>query len=233
MQRFPPFPSQSNEGRTQTLLKNAYWRTEDAMIDKGMVAIDFPDIPDLAITKPGNFDKHRIAYHESGHVIVALHTQGAHPIHKVTILPEGSSLGMVTQVAPRGDVSTSMKEMLARLDICLGGIVAEEIMFNEEMMTPSGAENDLVTARSLAQNMVSNCCSCTCDSADPVHVEESPGGKMQVDKLLKESYDRVKLLLKKHVKLLEAVANALLKEETLTAHRILKIVHQHQPLQDT
>ncbi|CAL4896989.1 unnamed protein product [Urochloa decumbens] len=229
MHRFPPFPSQSNEGRTQTLLKNAYWRTEDAMIDKGMVAMDFPDIPDLAITKPGNFDKHRIAYHESGHAIVALYTQGAHPIHKVTILPEGSSLGMVTQVASRGDVSTGMKEMLARLDICLGGRVAEEIMFNEEMMTPSGAENDLVTARSLAQNMVSNCCSCTSDSADPMHVEESPGGKMQVDKLLKESYDRVKLLLNKHVKQLEAVANALLEEETLTVHQILKIVHQHRP----
>ncbi|CAM0146109.1 unnamed protein product [Urochloa decumbens] len=230
MERFPAFPSPSDEGSTETLLKNGYIRTKEAMINKGM-RTDLPPILDLALSKPGEFDKHLVAYHESGHAIVALHTPCANPIHKVTILPQGSFLGMVTQVSSWGDAST-MEQLLARLDVCLGGRVAEELIFGEQNVT-SGAENDLVTARQLAQNMVSNCC--MSDRADMVHVEKSPraGETQEVDTLLKESYRRVKLLLKEHEKELEAVANGLLEAETLSQDMVLNIVQQHQPRQDT
>lgn len=71
------------------------------------------------------------AYHESGHAIVALNTGGAHPIHKATIIPRGSALGMVTQLPSQDETSISKKQLLARLVVCMGGRVAEELIFGE------------------------------------------------------------------------------------------------------
>ncbi|WVZ69650.1 hypothetical protein U9M48_018405 [Paspalum notatum var. saurae] len=171
------------------------------------------------------------AYHESGHAIVALNTQGAHPIHKATILPRGSALGMVTQLPSQDETSISKKQLLARLDVCMGGRVAEEMIFGEDNVT-TGARNDLHTATELAQYMVSNCG--MSDAIGPVHVKERPSVEMQsridaeVVKLLREAYGRVKRLLKKHEKQLHALANALLERETLTADEINKVVHPYQ-----
>uniref|UniRef100_J3L1Y7 AAA+ ATPase domain-containing protein n=2 Tax=Oryza brachyantha TaxID=4533 RepID=J3L1Y7_ORYBR len=171
------------------------------------------------------------AYHESGHAIVALNTQGAHPIHKATILPRGSALGMVTQLPSQDETSISKKQLLARLDVCMGGRVAEELIFGEDNVT-TGARNDLHTATELAQYMVSNCG--MSDAIGPVHVKERPSVEMQsridaeVVKLLREAYGRVKRLLKKHEKQLHALANALLEHETLTADEINKVVHRYQ-----
>ncbi|KAK1665717.1 hypothetical protein QYE76_053876 [Lolium multiflorum] len=171
------------------------------------------------------------AYHESGHAIVALNTKGAHPIHKATILPRGSALGMVTQLPSQDETSISKKQLLARLDVCMGGRVAEELIFGEENVT-TGARNDLHTATELAQYMVSNCG--MSDAIGPVHVRERPSADMQsrideeVVKLLREAYERVTRLLKKHEKQLHALANALLERETLTSDEINKIVHPYQ-----
>lgn len=62
---------------------------------------------------------------------------------------------MVRQLALPGNASTDTKEILARIDVCLGGRVAEEIIFGKEIETSSGAENDLVIARGLAETLVS------------------------------------------------------------------------------
>ncbi|CAA3008040.1 ATP-dependent zinc metalloprotease FTSH 11, chloroplastic mitochondrial [Olea europaea subsp. europaea] len=93
------------------------------------------------------------AYHESGHAIVALNTEGAHPIHKATIMPRGSALGMVTQLPSNDETSISKKQLLARLDVCMGGRVAEELIFGQDHIT-TGASSDLHTATELAQYMV-------------------------------------------------------------------------------
>lgn len=171
------------------------------------------------------------AYHESGHAIVALNTNGAHPIHKATIMPRGSALGMVTQLPSQDETSISKKQLQARLDVCMGGRVAEELIFGEEYIT-TGASNDLFTATELAQYMVSTCG--MSDTIGPVYIKERPGSEMQsridaeVVKLLREAYDRVKQLLKKHEKALHALANALLEYETLTADEIKQILNPYQ-----
>ncbi|KAJ1378639.1 P-loop containing nucleoside triphosphate hydrolase, partial [Sesbania bispinosa] len=181
------------------------------------------------------------AYHESGHAIVALNTEAAHPIHKATIMPRGSALGMVTQLPSNDETSISKKQLLARLDVCMGGRVAEELIFGRDYVT-TGASSDLHTATELAQYMVSNCG--MSDAIGPVHLKEKPSSEMQsridaeasvmnlyilckilmmknhVVKLLREAYDRVKALLKKHEKALHALANALLEYETLSAEEI-------------
>ncbi|CAD5173423.1 unnamed protein product [Musa acuminata subsp. malaccensis] len=174
------------------------------------------------------------AYHESGHAIVALNTDGAHPIHKATIMPRGSALGMVTQLPSQDETSVSKKQLLARLDVCMGGRVAEELIFGEDSVT-TGASNDLHTATELAHYMVSTCG--MSDAIGPVYVKERPGSEMQsridaeVVKLLREAYDRVKQLLKKHENALHALANALLEYETLSADDIKRILNPYQEVQ--
>ncbi|KAL5148740.1 ATP-dependent zinc metalloprotease FTSH 11, chloroplastic/mitochondrial [Glycine soja] len=170
------------------------------------------------------------AYHESGHAIVALNTDGAYPIHKATIMPRGSALGMVTQLPSSDETSISKKQLLARLDVCMGGRVAEELIFGQDYVT-TGASSDLHTATELAQYMVSNCG--MSDAIGPVNIKERPSSEMQsridaeasvVVKLLREAYDRVKALLKKHEKALHVLANALLEYETLSAEEIRRIL---------
>ncbi|KAK4743600.1 hypothetical protein SAY87_009912 [Trapa incisa] len=167
------------------------------------------------------------AYHESGHAIVAFNTDGAHPIHKATIMPRGSALGMVTQLPSSDETSVSKKQLLARLDVCMGGRVAEELIFGQDNIT-TGASSDLQTATELAQYMVSNCG--MSNAIGPVHIKERPSAEMQsridaeVLKLLREAYERVKALLKKHEKALHALANALLEYETVSAEEIKRIL---------
>uniref|UniRef100_A0A2P2JQY4 Uncharacterized protein MANES_14G018100 n=1 Tax=Rhizophora mucronata TaxID=61149 RepID=A0A2P2JQY4_RHIMU len=140
------------------------------------------------------------AYHESGHAIVAFNTEGAHPIHKATVMPRGSALGMVTQLPSSDETSVSKKQLLARLDVCMGGRVAEELIFGQDHVT-TGASSDLHTATELAHYMVSNCG--MSDAIGPVHLKERASSEMQsridaeVVKILREAYDRVRALLKK------------------------------------
>lgn len=167
------------------------------------------------------------AYHESGHAIVALNTDGAHPIHKATIMPRGSALGMVTQLPSNDETSISKKQLLARLDVCMGGRVAEELIFGRDNVT-TGASSDLQSATELAQYMVSSCG--MSDTIGPIHIKERPSSEMQsridaeVVKLLRDAYDRVKALLKKHEKALHTLANALLECETLSAEEIRRLL---------
>ena len=68
-------------------------------------------------------------------------------------MPRGSALGMVTQLPSGDETSVSKKQLLARLDVCMGGRVAEELIFGQDHIT-TGASSDLHTATELAQYMV-------------------------------------------------------------------------------
>lgn len=93
------------------------------------------------------------AYHEGGHALVAMLTKGASPVHKATIMPRGNALGMVMQLPDKDDKSMTRKQLLAMLDVCMGGRVAEELIFGGDNVT-TGASQDLTSATQIARAMV-------------------------------------------------------------------------------
>jgi cell division protease FtsH len=94
-----------------------------------------------------------IAYHESGHALVAWLTPDADPVHKVTIVPHGQALGVTEQRPGADQYNFPESYLLARLAVLLGGRTAEELVFGD---VTTGAENDLVEATRLARHMVTS-----------------------------------------------------------------------------
>ena len=174
--------------------------------------------------------KRLTAYHEAGHAIVALRTPGAMPVHKATIVPRGSALGMVTQLPDKDETSITRKQLLARLDVCMGGRVAEELIFGRDEVT-TGALSDLQQATRLATYMVGEVG--LSSLVGPVHVDSmSKGGRRAtealVDKevvtLLRDSHARVTKLLTKHTGDLHTLSAEMLRRETLTGDEIRAVL---------
>jgi len=82
------------------------------------------------------------AYHEGGHTIVAHYTQDSHPLHKVTIIPRGPSLGHTAYIPEKERYHVTKSQLLAMMDVAMGGRAAEELVFGLEKIT-SGASSDL------------------------------------------------------------------------------------------
>ena len=115
--------------------------------DKQVMGVDLKsrvrDPEDLKIT----------AFHEAGHAIVAHYTKGADPIHKVTIIAKGHSGGHTAFVADKDQSNLTKNQVIAKIDVAMGGRVAEEIIFGIDKVT-TGASQDLTHATDLAEAMV-------------------------------------------------------------------------------
>ena len=85
-------------------------------------------------------DRLMTAYHEGGHAVVAMFTAGADPLYKATIMPRGEALGITFQLPEIDKVSRAKRELRARIDICMGGKVAEELVYGADEVT-SGASS--------------------------------------------------------------------------------------------
>jgi ATP-dependent metalloprotease len=108
--------------------------------------------------------KKMTAYHEGGHALVALHTKGAMPLHKVTIMPRGQALGITFQLPEqdKGEFksrqvlttdSYTRREFSAMIDVALGGRAAEEMIYGHDDVT-SGCSSDLQRATDVATRMI-------------------------------------------------------------------------------
>ena len=96
-------------------------------------------------------DKRKTAYHEAGHAILNILCKHTDPLHKVTIIPRGPSLGSTMFLPEKDKFSYHKKEMLDQLVVLMGGRVAEEIMLDD---VASGAMGDIRMATDLARQMV-------------------------------------------------------------------------------
>uniref|UniRef100_A0A8C2X5B8 ATP-dependent zinc metalloprotease YME1L1 n=1 Tax=Cyclopterus lumpus TaxID=8103 RepID=A0A8C2X5B8_CYCLU len=175
------------------------------------------------------------AYHESGHAIVAFYTKDAMPINKATIMPRGPSLGHVSMLPEDDRWSETRSQLLAQMDVSMGGRVAEEIIFGQEYIT-TGASSDFDGATKIAKMMVTRFGMCqklgvmTYTDMTAQSPETQAAVEHEVRVLLKESYERAKVLLKSHTKEHKDLADALLMYETLDAKEI-KLVLEGKALE--
>jgi ATP-dependent metalloprotease len=170
------------------------------------------------------------AYHEGGHALVALRTEGAMPVFKATIVPRGHALGMVQQLPTETNMmQVSKAQLLASIDVCMAGRVAEELMFGPDQIT-SGASSDLVKATKIARDMVANygmmqshvgVAVVDVKSASPDTLRIVDG---EIKAILDASYARVKALLVQHKNDLDRIAKELLDKETLTVDELKQLV---------
>ncbi len=97
-------------------------------------------------------EKRRVAFHESGHALVAASVPHAEPVHKVSIIPHGvAALGYTLQLPVEEKFLTTENEFRDQIAVLLGGRVAEELVFHD---VSSGAQNDLERASEIARAMV-------------------------------------------------------------------------------
>ncbi len=96
-------------------------------------------------------EKKIIAYHESGHALVAKLIPGCDPVHKISLIPRGPALGYTLQLPTEDKYIISKRELLNKISVLLGGRVAEKLIFND---ITTGAQNDLAKATEIATKMV-------------------------------------------------------------------------------
>jgi len=170
------------------------------------------------------------AYHEGGHALVALRTQGARPVHKATIVPRGHALGMVMQLPDKDELNLTRKQLMAMLDVTMGGRVAEELIFGKDEIT-TGASSDLQQATRLAREMITKYgFSQTIGLASQEYNQSGLSSETrqkieeEVKEMLESAYVRAKTLLRTHEKELHAIAKSLLDRESLTGDELKEII---------
>ncbi|KAL6017370.1 i-AAA protease yme1 [Candidozyma auris] len=170
------------------------------------------------------------AYHEAGHAIMAMFSPAATPLYKATILPRGRALGVTFQLPEMDKTDMTKKECFSRLDVCMGGKIAEEIIHGPDNVT-SGCSSDLANATSMARAMVTSYG--MSDKIGPVRLSddwESWSPKLrdmadnEVRSFLIESEERTRKLLKEKSVELRRLAEGLLEYETLTREEMEKVV---------
>ena len=185
-------------------------------------------------------EKRTTAYHEAGHALVGKLIPGANPVHKVTIIPRGRSLG-TTHYLPSDDNHTRSREQL-EIQLCtaMGGRVAEKIIFGQ---LTSGAHGDIKMATDIARAMVTELG--MSDELGPLalgkkneeiflgreiatHRDYSEQTAQKIDseikRFVREAEDRAEKLLTDNIDKLHLLANALLERELLDSEEIDLVV---------
>ncbi|UXZ53614.1 ATP-dependent zinc metalloprotease FtsH [Halomonas sp. 7T] len=192
-------------------------------------------------------EKLNTAYHESGHAIIGLVMPEHDPVYKVTIIPRGRALG-VTMFLPEEDrYSLSRQQILSQICSLFGGRIAEEMTLGPNGVT-TGASNDIKRATELAHNMVAKWG--LSDAMGPIMYDEDEshqflggpgqGGKLksgetttrldkEVRKIIDECYEQARQILHDNRDKLDAMAEALMKFETIDAHQLKDIMEGRDP----
>jgi cell division protease FtsH len=186
-------------------------------------------------------EKKTVAYHESGHALVAAFRLTAEKVHKITIVPRGiGSLGFTMQLPTEDRYLMSRLELLEKIDVLLGGRAAETIIFGD---VTTGAQNDLQRATDIAHSMVT--LYGMTESLGPVTYQAAPNPFLQsqlgssgkeiseetagridaeVRSIMESRMNQAIETLKEHVDLLHKVAGKLLEKETLEGEEFLELV---------
>ena len=192
-------------------------------------------------------EKLNTAYHEAGHAIVGYIVPDHDPVHKVTIIPRGRALGVTMYLPEEDKYSISKENLESNISSLYGGRLAEEMTLGPEGVT-TGASNDIERATEIARNMVTKWG--LSDKLGPLTYSEDEGevflGRSvtqqkqvspetaqaidaEVRNIIDRNYNRAKEILKKHKKQLKAMADALMKYETIDRKQIINIMEGREP----
>lgn len=185
-------------------------------------------------------DKKFTAWHEAGHALVNVVLDHTNPLHKVTIIPRGQSLGSTMSLPERDILSYRRKEMLATISVMLAGRIAEEIISGD---ISSGASGDIQQATNLAHSMI-----CQWGMSERLGMvmygndndqvflgrdmvqrkDYSEYTAQEIDtevkRIINDAYQVAKDAIMTHRDKLEIIANALLEYETLDGSQVEEIV---------
>lgn len=209
---------------------------------------DFEDAKDRVMMGPERRsmvisadEKRNTAYHEAGHALVGRLIAEADPVHKVTIIPRGPSLGLTSMLPEEDRHGYTRSYCLAQLRVMMGGRGAEDVVFDE---FSSGAANDLKRATELAHAMV---CQWGMSSLGPISFgsndeiflgrdfvkerEFSEETASAVDKaihmFLEEAYTDAKNIIETHRPTLDAIADTLVEKETIDGKELDDLIRKN------
>lgn len=192
-------------------------------------------------------ERQTVAYHEAGHALVGFSLPNVDPVNRITITPRGRSLG-VTQFLPLDDRRNYRRDyLLDRMAVGLGGRSAEEVVFED---ITSGAENDLQAVTHIARQMVTQLG--MADELGPTYLgganDNALGGRgynpyepkeysdetahridMAVTRLVNEAHQRAVSILTANRPALDAVAGALVQDESLDRDQFAAIIEETRP----
>ncbi len=183
-------------------------------------------------------ERRNTAYHEAGHTIVGLLVPEHDPVYKVSIIPRGRALGVTMYLPEEDSYSNSKRSLESSLSSLFGGRIAEEITLGAEGVT-TGAANDIMKATQIARNMVTKWglseklgplmygedeqevfTGYKDSAANSMSEETAKAVDEEVRRIIDTNYARAKQILLDNRDKLDAMAEALLKYETLDSEQI-------------
>ena len=179
-------------------------------------------------------EKKLLAYHEAGHALMTEVTEGADPVHKVTIIPRGNAGGYMMPL-PEEKLVTGSKDIIAEIRVLFGGRASEELVLDD---VSTGAYSDIKRATQLAKVYVTKVG--MNNEFGPVNLEASDDTNynwipnisdetsreidLEVRKMLKKEYEHTLEVLKNNRDKLDAISNLLLEKETITGDEVRNLI---------
>ena len=192
-------------------------------------------------------EKQRIAYHESGHALVAYSLPNTDPVHKVSIIPRGLAALGYTMQRPEGDrFLLTQAELESRIQVLLAGTITEETVYND---ISTGAQNDLERATDIARSMVMDfgmsrlgrvtyrdsgrspfLAAGGIDERIRTHSEQTAREiDQEVRRIIEESIEKVRQILEVRRESLIALTERLIEVESIDADELKRIIDEHSP----
>ena len=191
-------------------------------------------------------DRRLTAYHEAGHALVGMFCEHSVPLHKITIVPRGVAyLGATMQLPEQDQIHLTRNELLDHIAVCIGGRMAEELVFND---VTTGASMDIMQASDIARKMV-----CQWGMSEKLGFINYAGRQehiflgrditrsedfgqetareidLEVRQIIQDSYDRVRSILQENLDKLKLLADTLLEKETMNAEEVYTLLDMEMP----
>lgn len=190
-------------------------------------------------------EKERTAYHECGHALASSSLPNADPVHKISIIPRGMTLGFTMHSPEAERNNKTQSELAAQICVLLGGTAAEHIVYDEPSV---GAQNDLQRATDIARRMVTEWG--MSEKIGKVHYSESRSSPflgvrtaeepahsevtireidLEVKRIIDASYEQTLEIMRNRRQVLEQMTRELIEVETMDADHLKRILDEHHP----